>query len=60
MYLQSPRSTDHIRYGQQGLGGEGGRDELTDFSSMLCDDQDGWGRGGEVQEGEDICIHIHS
>ena len=29
---------------------------------MLCDDLDGWdavGDGREVQEGEDICIHIH-
>ena len=26
---------------------------------MLCDDLDGWdGRGREVQEGGDICIHI--
>ena len=28
---------------------------------MLCDDLDGWDRmwsGKEVQEGEDICIHI--
>ena len=31
-------------------------------SLVLCDDLDGWdgggGRGREVQEGGDICIHI--
>ena len=30
---------------------------------MLCDDLDGWDGGGvagkEVQEGEDICTHVH-
>ena len=31
-----------------------------ELNSVLCDDLDGWDGGGrrEVQEGEDICIHI--
>ena len=28
-----------------------------ELSSALCDDLEGWD-GGEVQEGEEICIHI--
>ena len=33
--------------------------QLKNLSLVLCDDLDGWDRGGkEVQEGGDICIYI--
>ena len=38
----------------------GGGGQIDRFSSMLCDDLDGWGGDGEVQEEGDVCIHIHS